>query len=73
MAARSAGMIVTNPTTRKFGFPQTLIANHGERDYAGRAFVDAGRPGPPALASHIALGEDETVQLAADFTARWPG
>jgi diadenosine tetraphosphate (Ap4A) HIT family hydrolase len=43
----------------------------GEREYAGRAFVDAGWPGPPALASHVALGEEEAAALAADFAARW--
>jgi diadenosine tetraphosphate (Ap4A) HIT family hydrolase len=45
----------------------------GERQYAGHTLVDAGWPGAPALASHIALSEDEAGQLAADFTARWPG
>lgn len=44
----------------------------GEREYGGRAFADAGWPGAPALASHIALSEDEAAQLAADFSARWP-
>ena len=44
----------------------------GEREYEGRAFVDAGWPGPPALASHVALSEEEAAALAADFAARWP-
>ena len=43
----------------------------GEREYEGRAFVDAGWPGPPALASHVALSEEEAAALAADLAARW--
>ena len=43
----------------------------GERIYGGRAFVDAGWPGPPALASHVALSEDEAAALAAEFSALW--
>jgi diadenosine tetraphosphate (Ap4A) HIT family hydrolase len=43
----------------------------GERTYAGQTFPDAGWPGPPALASHVALGEEEAAALAADFAARW--
>ena len=43
----------------------------GERAHAGQVFKDAGWPGPPALASHVALGEEEAAALAADFAARW--
>ena len=43
----------------------------GERMHAGHAFKDAGWPGPPALASHVALSEEEAQALAADFAARW--
>lgn len=43
----------------------------GEREYEGRTFRDAGWPGPPALASHVALSEEEAATLAADFAARW--
>jgi diadenosine tetraphosphate (Ap4A) HIT family hydrolase len=42
-----------------------------ERLYGGHAFKDAGWPGPPALASHVALSEEEAAALAADFAARW--
>lgn len=43
----------------------------GEREYAGQTFKDAGWPGPPALASHVALSEEGAMALAADFAARW--
>ncbi|MDZ4372415.1 MAG: HIT family protein [Phenylobacterium sp.] len=43
----------------------------GERSQGGQVFPDAGWPGPPALASHVALGEEEAKALAADFAARW--
>jgi diadenosine tetraphosphate (Ap4A) HIT family hydrolase len=43
----------------------------GERTYDGKTFADAGWPGPPALASHVALSEEEAAALAADFAARW--
>ncbi len=43
----------------------------GARDYVGRSFVDAGWPGPPALASHIALSEDEAATLAKSLAAKW--
>jgi len=43
----------------------------GERTYGGKTFKDAGWPGPPALASHVALSEEEAATLAADFAARW--
>ena len=43
----------------------------GERAHGGRVFADAGWPGPPALASHVALSEEEAAALAADFAARW--
>jgi diadenosine tetraphosphate (Ap4A) HIT family hydrolase len=43
----------------------------GERIYGERPFVDAGWPGPPALASHVALSEDEAAALAAEFSALW--
>jgi diadenosine tetraphosphate (Ap4A) HIT family hydrolase len=43
----------------------------GERSHGGRSFADAGWPGPPALASHVALSEEEASSLAADFAARW--
>lgn len=44
----------------------------GEREYDGKTFTDAGWPGPPALASNVALSEEEAATLAADFAARWP-
>jgi diadenosine tetraphosphate (Ap4A) HIT family hydrolase len=44
---------------------------NGERIYGGRSFVDAGWPGQPALASHVALSEDEAAALAAEFSALW--
>jgi len=44
----------------------------GEREYDGKTFKDAGWPGPPALASNVALSEEEAATLAADFAARWP-
>ncbi|HKP78845.1 MAG TPA: HIT family protein [Phenylobacterium sp.] len=43
----------------------------GEREYGGQVFKDAGWPGPPALASHVALGEEEVAALAAEFAALW--
>lgn len=43
----------------------------GEREYGGHVFRDAGWPGPPALASHVALGEEEVAALAAEFAALW--
>lgn len=43
----------------------------GEREYGGHVFRDAGWPGPPALASHVALGEEEVATLAAEFAALW--
>jgi diadenosine tetraphosphate (Ap4A) HIT family hydrolase len=43
----------------------------GERAHGGHTFKDAGWPGPPALASHVALSEEEAAALAADFAARW--
>jgi diadenosine tetraphosphate (Ap4A) HIT family hydrolase len=43
----------------------------GERTHGGHTFKDAGWPGPPALASHVALGEEEAQALAADLAARW--
>ena len=43
----------------------------GEREYAGHVFKDAGWPGPPALASHVALSEEEAAALAAELSARW--
>lgn len=43
----------------------------GERTWGGHAFRDAGWPGPPALASHVALSEDEAAALAAQFAAQW--
>ena len=43
----------------------------GEREYAGRAFKDAGWPGAPALASHVALSEEEAAALAVELAARW--
>ena len=43
----------------------------GERTHGGHTFADAGWPGPPALASHVALSEEEASALAADFAARW--
>jgi diadenosine tetraphosphate (Ap4A) HIT family hydrolase len=43
----------------------------GERVYGGHTFKDAGWPGPPALASYVALSEDEAAALAADLATRW--
>ena len=43
----------------------------GERSHGGHTFPDAGWPGPPALASHVALGEEEAAALAAEFAALW--
>jgi diadenosine tetraphosphate (Ap4A) HIT family hydrolase len=43
----------------------------GGREHGGRRFDDAGWPGPPALASHVALSEEEAKALAAEFAARW--
>jgi diadenosine tetraphosphate (Ap4A) HIT family hydrolase len=43
----------------------------GAREHGGHSFVDAGWPGPPALASHVALSEEEAAALAAEFAARW--
>lgn len=43
----------------------------GERVYGGTVFKDAGWPGPPALASHVALSEEEAAALAAELSARW--
>lgn len=43
----------------------------GEREHLGKTFTDTGWPGPPALASHVALSEEEAATLAADFAARW--
>jgi diadenosine tetraphosphate (Ap4A) HIT family hydrolase len=43
----------------------------GERRHGGHTFADAGWPGPPNLASHVALSEDEAAALAAELAARW--
>ena len=43
----------------------------GERQYGGQTYKDAGWPGPPTLASHVSLSEEEAAALAADFAARW--
>lgn len=43
----------------------------GERKHGSHTFADAGWPGPPALASHVALSEEEGSALAAEFAARW--
>jgi len=43
----------------------------GAREYGGHTFTDAGWPGPPALASHVALSEEEAKALAADLAVRW--
>ena len=43
----------------------------GERLYGAHTFKDVGWPGPPALASHVALGEEEAAALAAELAARW--
>jgi len=44
---------------------------NGERVYGGNVFKDAGWPGPPALASHVALSEEEAAALAVELSARW--
>lgn len=49
-----------------------LPRHQDERTHGGHTFKDAGWPGPPALASHVALSEEEASALAADFAARWP-
>jgi diadenosine tetraphosphate (Ap4A) HIT family hydrolase len=43
----------------------------GSREHGGHTFTDAGWPGPPALASHVALSEEEATALAAQFAALW--
>jgi diadenosine tetraphosphate (Ap4A) HIT family hydrolase len=43
----------------------------GAREHGGHTFTDAGWPGPPALASHVALSEEEATALAAQFAALW--
>lgn len=43
----------------------------GAREHGGRTFTDAGWPGPPALASHVALSHEDAAALAAEFAARW--
>jgi diadenosine tetraphosphate (Ap4A) HIT family hydrolase len=43
----------------------------GTREHGGHTFADAGWPGPPALASHVALSEEEARALAAEFAGRW--
>ena len=43
----------------------------GAREQGGHTFTDAGWPGPPALASHVALSEEEAAALAAELSARW--
>jgi len=43
----------------------------GSREHHGKSFPDAGWPGQPQLASHVALDDDEAAALAADFAARW--
>ncbi len=44
---------------------------NGERLYGTHTFKDVGWPGPPALASNVALGEEEAAALAAELAARW--
>ena len=48
-----------------------LPRHENHRQYGGHTFKDMGWPGPPALASHVALSEEEAATLAADFAARW--
>ncbi len=43
----------------------------GHREYDGKAFKDAGWPGPPALASHVVLSEEDAMALAATLAAKW--
>lgn len=43
----------------------------GERRHGGYTFTDAGWPGQPQLASHVALSEEEAKAMAADFAGRW--
>jgi diadenosine tetraphosphate (Ap4A) HIT family hydrolase len=43
----------------------------GSRESGGQSFPDAGWPGQPQLASHVALSDDEAAALAANFAARW--
>ena len=43
----------------------------GERRHGGHTLTDAGWPGQPQLASHVALSEEEAKAMAADFAARW--
>jgi diadenosine tetraphosphate (Ap4A) HIT family hydrolase len=43
----------------------------GTREHGGHTFADAGWPGPPALASHVALSEEEAKALATEFAGRW--
>ncbi|MFN9925822.1 MAG: HIT family protein [Phenylobacterium sp.] len=43
----------------------------GERMHNGQTFADAGWPGQPALASHVALSEEEAHAFAAELAALW--
>ena len=43
----------------------------GDRQYGGKIFKDAGWPGPPALASHVSLSQEEASALAATLSAAW--
>jgi diadenosine tetraphosphate (Ap4A) HIT family hydrolase len=43
----------------------------GAREHGGKSFIDAGWPGPPALASNVALSEEEAKAMAAEFAVRW--
>ena len=43
------------------------------RSHGDHTFTDAGWPGPPALASHVALSEEEAEAFAAELAARWRG
>jgi diadenosine tetraphosphate (Ap4A) HIT family hydrolase len=43
----------------------------GERARGGQTYPDAGWPGQPALASHVALSEEEAHAFAAELAALW--
>ena len=43
----------------------------GAREHAGLTFADAGWPGQPDLAAHVALADDQAAALAAELAARW--
>ncbi|WP_374470504.1 HIT family protein [Phenylobacterium sp.] len=45
----------------------------GAREHGGRTFADAGWPGQPSLADHVALDDAQAAALAAELAGRWAG